>query len=92
MRGLFDAIGELPLNFSLRADIVWNTFTWPPPPSMNLFWEEFLTAISTMLIVFTTLTGNVGITAGGAFMAGMVTEGLNGILQPDSTSHNNLSM
>ncbi|KAA8645829.1 uncharacterized protein ATNIH1004_007250 [Aspergillus tanneri] len=55
------------------------------------FLAEFLTAISTMLIVVTTATGNVLATAVEAFLGGMVTEGLNAMSQPGNYAQKNLS-
>jgi hypothetical protein len=92
MRALYTATGDMPSNFSNLAESMYKDFTWPPPPDMSLFWSEFLTAISTMLVVVTTLTGNVEVTAAGAFLGGMVTEGLNAINDVDSTAADNLSL
>ena len=92
MRAVYTATGAMPSNFSNLAEAMYEDFTWPPPPDMSLFWSEFLTAISTMLIVVTTLTGDVPITAMGAFLAGMVTEGLNAMNQVDSKASEDLSL
>ncbi|KAJ5121270.1 uncharacterized protein N7515_009231 [Penicillium bovifimosum] len=92
MRALYAATGDMPSNFSNIAETMYKDFTWPPPPDMGLFWSEFLTAISTMLVVVTTLTGNVEVTAAGALLGGMVTEGLNAINDVDSTAADNLSL
>ncbi|KAJ5261058.1 hypothetical protein N7478_011653 [Penicillium angulare] len=92
MRALYTATGDMPSNFSNLAEDMYTAFTWPPAPSMDLFWEEFMTALSTMLVVVTTLTGDVPIAAMGAFLGGVVTEGLNAILATDSQAAENLSL
>ncbi|KAJ5798433.1 uncharacterized protein N7503_007729 [Penicillium pulvis] len=92
MRALYTATGDMPANFSNLAPSMYKDFTWPPPPDMSLFWSEFLTAISTILVVVTTLTGDVPVTAMGAFLGGMVTEGLNAIEEADSEASEDMSL
>lgn len=92
MHTLYLATGNMPSTFTARGSNMISDFTWPPPPDMSLFWTEFLTAISTMIIVVTTATGDVPVTAAGAFLGGVVTEGLNAMSQPDNQAQNNLSI
>lgn len=91
MHKLYVATGQMPANFSSRADKMSKAFSWKPNNN-DLFWQEFLTAISTMLVVLSTLTGNIAVTAAGAFLGGVVTEILNVILQHDEEAKENLSM
>lgn len=92
MRALYTETGDMPANFSNLAPSMFKDFSWPPSPDMSLFWSEILTAISTMLVVVTTLIGDVPITAMGAFLGGMVTEGLNAIEQADSVASEHMSL
>ncbi|KAJ5116978.1 hypothetical protein N7456_001326 [Penicillium angulare] len=92
MRALYTATGDMPANFSIFSQDMYTEFTWPPVTSMDFFWEEFLGAISTMIVVVTTLSGDVPVAAFGAFLSGMITEGVTAIEQTGSQAANNLSI
>ncbi|KAL1969871.1 hypothetical protein VTN77DRAFT_7380 [Rasamsonia byssochlamydoides] len=92
MSDLYNALGDIPGNFSSRVTEILGTFTPPLLPDNSFMWIEILTAISTLLIVGTILTGNIYATAASALFAGAITKGINVLAGSASTPGTNLSI
>lgn len=88
---IHDAVQNMPANFSTRANSIYSTFTWPPAVDESLLLTELMTGISTGISVLSTLTGDDVVAAGGAFISGMISEGM-AAAQSSATEANNLSM
>ncbi|KAJ3474589.1 hypothetical protein NLG97_g9776 [Lecanicillium saksenae] len=91
MRALYTATGMMPPKFHARAQEISQTFTWKPRDD-TLFWQEFMTALSTVLVVATTLTGNIALTAAGSALAGGLTAVLNVITQPKNVAQTDFTI